>query len=79
MAVFETAGRGSTPRWGTVDGLSLECGGGTRLCEGRGPGSTPGEDIKGRESRVERREPENIFATSSGFRLSTLRSDPFRR
>src|SRR5262245_37932742 len=24
---------------------SLECGGGTRLCEGRRPGSTPGGDI----------------------------------
>ena len=76
MAVFETVGRGSTPRWGNVmrvDGGRLRvdgqrrigvsssltinprpstlnnspssgCGGGTRLCEGRGPGSTPGED-----------------------------------
>ena len=42
MTAFEAVGRGSIPRWGTD--LSLECGGRTRLCEGRRPGSTPGRD-----------------------------------
>lgn len=43
MTAFEAVGRGSIPRWGTD--LSLGCDGGTRLCEGRRPGSTPGRDI----------------------------------
>lgn len=43
IAAFEAVGRGSIPRWG-IFRLSLECGGGTRLCEGRRPGSTPGRD-----------------------------------
>jgi hypothetical protein len=42
MTAFEAVGRGSIPRWGAD--LSLGCDGGTRLCGGRRPGSTPGRD-----------------------------------
>ena len=45
----EPARRGSTPRRGTEQRTSSECdGASTRPCEGRRPGSTPGEDTDGR-------------------------------
>ena len=41
---FESAGRGSTPRRGACAVVLGLCWIRMRLCEGRGPGSIPGED-----------------------------------
>ena len=46
MTAFEAVGRGSIPRWGNqIQQGPRSVRDSTRLCEGRRPGSTPGEDI----------------------------------
>ena len=44
MAAFEAVGRGSIPRRGTESIVLGVCRIRTRLCEGRRPGSIPGEN-----------------------------------
>ena len=46
MTVFETVGPGSIPGRVTQNVLGV-CRIRTRLCEGRRPGSIPGEDMRG--------------------------------
>ena len=46
MTVFEAVGRGSIPRRGTESIVLGVCRIRTRLCEGRRPGSIPGENTR---------------------------------